>query len=97
MNLEDWRREIDEIDKMMVRLLNKRVKIARKIGHLKASAGLPVVDGTREREILRKIAAANDEGLLTREAISRIFRAVIRESRGVQLESQGKIKSGERV
>ena len=92
MNLEDWRREIDEIDKMMVRLLNKRAKIARKIGRLKASAGLPVIDDGREREILLKVAGANDEGLLKREAIIRIFRAVIRESRNVQAETSAGAK-----
>ena len=96
MKLEDWRKEIDSIDAEIVRLIDKRAKIARKIGALKAAAGLPVVDAAREDEILRNVAAGN-RGILKREAIIRIFRAVIGESRNIQAETQAKIAGGEQV
>jgi len=84
MNLKDWRKEIDSIDERIVGLLNERALIAQKIGALKASAGLPVTDTAREAEILRNAARRCGRGILKREAIIRIFRAVIRESRSVQ-------------
>ncbi|HEY0457645.1 MAG TPA: chorismate mutase [Pyrinomonadaceae bacterium] len=84
MKLENWRREIDLIDEQLIELFNRRAKIAREIGAIKADAGLPVVDAARENEILLK--AARNKGVLKREAIIRIFRAVIRESRNVQTE-----------
>jgi monofunctional chorismate mutase len=87
MKLEDWRKEIDSIDAEIVRLINERVKIAQKIGVLKATAGLPIVDAGREDAILQKVAARN-QGVLTNEAIVRIFRGIIRESRQIQVESQ---------
>jgi monofunctional chorismate mutase len=90
MKLEDWRKEIDTIDAEIVRLVGKRAEIAQKIGVLKASAGLPVVDEGREDAILRK-AAANNRGLLTNDAIVRIFRGIIRESRKLQAETQRKL------
>jgi chorismate mutase len=96
MKLEDWRNEIDSIDAEIVRLVNLRAKIARKIGVLKVSAGLPIVDSGREDEILRK-AAARNQGVLKNEAIVRIFRGIIRESRQVQIETQEKIKKGEQI
>ena len=94
MNLKDWRKEIDSIDAQLVALLIERASLARKIGALKASAGLPVVDAAREEEILRH-AARRGKGVLKPEAIVRIFRAVICESRSVQVEAQS--KTGERV
>jgi chorismate mutase len=96
MKLEDWRKEIDSIDEEIVRLINRRAKIAREIGALKAAAGLPVIDETREDEILRN-AAARNEGVLKNEAIVKIFRAVIRESRNIQVETQSKMMTGEQV
>ena len=97
MKLEDWRKEIDSIDEEIVRLVNRRAKIAREIGVLKAAAGLPVADETREDEILRNAVAARGKGILKREAVIRIFRALIRESRNVQTETQAKITGKETV
>ena len=96
MKLEDWRNEIDLIDARIVELVNQRAKIAREIGVLKATAGLPVVDSTREDAILRNVAAKN-QGVLNNEAIVRIFRGIIRESRQIQVETQTKITKGEQI
>ncbi|HVE58723.1 MAG TPA: chorismate mutase [Pyrinomonadaceae bacterium] len=96
MKLEDWRNEIDSIDAEIVRLINQRAKIAQKIGVLKASAGLPIVDETREDAILRKAAGGN-KGVLKNEAIIRIFRGIIRESREIQVETQEKMTNGEQI
>ena len=38
MNLSDWRRRIDEIDKKLVGLLNERSQCALEIGKLKQKA-----------------------------------------------------------
>ena len=96
MKLEDWRKEIDALDAKIVRLVNERAKIAREIGALKAAAGLPVADEAREDEILRNVAAGR-QGVLKAEAIIRIFRGIIRESRNIQAETPAKIISGEQV
>jgi chorismate mutase / prephenate dehydratase len=96
MKLEEWRKEIDSIDAELVGLVNRRAIIAQKIGALKAAAGLPVVDEAREDEILRN-ATARNQGILKTEAIVRIFRAVIRESRNIQAQTQAQIVGGKRV
>jgi len=83
MKLEDWRNEIDSIDTEIVRLINKRAEIAKKIGVLKLTAGLPIVDGDREEAILLDICGKN-QGELTDESLIRIFRQIIRESRQIQ-------------
>ena len=86
MKLEDWRREIDEIDGEIVRLIARRAQVARRIGLLKRAVGLPVVDAGREEEIMSNLAARNP-GVLSDEALQRIFRGIIRESRALQAES----------
>lgn len=96
MKLEDWRIEIDLIDEEIVRLVNQRAKIAQKIGVLKASAGLSVVDAEREDAILRNVVTKN-KGVLKNEAILRIFRGIIRESRQIQVETQTKMTNGEQI
>ena len=47
--LEQYRAEIDDIDKQIVSLFARRLDAAKGIADYKKSAGLPVFDGTRER------------------------------------------------
>jgi len=85
MDIEYWRTEIDEIDRELLRLLNRRARLAMKVGALKRVAGLPYCDPDRERLILRRLQQANG-GPLDQQAIVKVFRRIIRESR--QAESQ---------
>lgn len=41
MNIEYWRTEIDEVDRELLRLLNRRARLAIKVGALKRAAGRP--------------------------------------------------------
>ncbi|MEZ5425989.1 MAG: chorismate mutase [Pyrinomonadaceae bacterium] len=86
MQLEICRIEIDEIDKKILALLNQRAETVKRIGTLKAQAGLPIVDREREEEILGRVSGDQD-GCLPADARVRIFRRIIRESRQVQAEA----------
>lgn len=81
---------MDEIDGEIVRLLNERAKIARKIGIVKVQAGLPIVDLDREEAILRRVCAGNNEHLNC-AALERIYKRIITESRRLQVENVGKL------
>jgi chorismate mutase len=83
MQIEDWREEIDAIDQELLRLLNQRARIAQKIGSLKRAAGLPVCDPERERDVLTATQNANT-GPLDEQAVAKLFRRVIRETRRVE-------------
>jgi chorismate mutase len=83
MNLEDWRNEIDQIDRDIVRLIEQRVRIVRKIGAIKAGAGLPTMDRNREEKVLRNIRGAGT-GSISDVAIVRIFSEILRESKSIQ-------------
>jgi chorismate mutase len=83
MNIEYWRSEIDETDRELLRLLNRRARLAMKVGALKREAGLPCCDPERERAVLNDLQKAN-AGPLDALAITKVFRRIIRESREME-------------
>jgi len=85
MNIDDWRGEIDDIDREIVRLLNARARIANKLGALKRATGVPLCDPTRDMEVLKPVHEWN-QGPLDARALARLFRRITYESR--RLEAQ---------
>ena len=55
--LEQARQEINEIDREMAVLFERRMKAAEAVAAYKATHGLPVFDGAREAEVIEKNAA----------------------------------------
>ena len=85
MTIEHWRTEIDEIDRELLRLLNRRARLAMKVGALKKNAGLPCCDEEREHEVLTRLQQANG-GPLDSRAIAKLFRRIICESRNLEAQ-----------
>ena len=83
MDIEHWRKEIDDIDVELLRLLNMRARLAVKVGALKHAANLPFCDPERERTVLERLQEMN-RGPLDKRAVDKVFRRIIRESRRVQ-------------
>jgi len=86
MNLSDWRRRIDELDKKLVELLNERSKCALAIGKLKQAANLPLYQPEREREVLQNAERTN-QGPLSDAAIRRLFERIIDEARAAERDA----------
>lgn len=55
MNIQDYREQINSIDKQIVELLEKRLDIAGGIGQEKKRQGLPVFDEVREKERIETV------------------------------------------
>ena len=85
MNLPSLRKQIDRVDRQLLRLLNTRATLALRIGRLKKTRKLPVFDGPREQVVLRRLARAN-RGPLSTRAIRTLFASILRASR--KLESR---------
>jgi chorismate mutase-like protein len=83
MDIEYWRTEIDEIDRELLRLLNRRARLAMKVGALKKAARLPYCDPDRERVVLSSLRQVNT-GPLDSRAVTKLFRRIIGESRRVE-------------
>jgi chorismate mutase/prephenate dehydratase len=75
-DLESLRRQIDELDREIVRLLNQRARLAQQIGRTKRAAGRAIVDKDREREVLVRVAMAN-EGPLPQDALLALYRQLM--------------------
>ncbi|HKM28608.1 MAG TPA: prephenate dehydratase domain-containing protein [Anaerovoracaceae bacterium] len=63
MDIQDLRKEIDNIDAGLIELFEKRMETAKQIGEYKIDKGMPVYDPAREREKLSKIADDAPEGM----------------------------------
>jgi len=82
-DLETWRKQIDEIDRQLVKLLNERSQCAVEIGHIKKRENLPAWQPEREAEILRNVVKSN-HGPLDDAAIRRLFERIIDEARALE-------------
>lgn len=83
MTLDQLRRQIDRIDLELLKLLNRRVAAAVRIGRFKKRLGLPVYDGHREGRLLRRLIRSNP-GPLADVSVRGIFRQILRSSRRLQ-------------
>ena len=88
MDLEDWRKKINELDASLISLLNERAKCAVAIGEIKRTIGQPIYDPVREAWILEKVAEKNP-GPLESDAIKRLFERIIDESRRLERHMSG--------
>ena len=81
--LAEHRRSIDEIDRQLVKLLDRRAAVVGQVGHEKSSSGDPVFVPAREAEIIRRAIDGSD-GSLSEEAISAIFTQIIAACRALE-------------
>jgi chorismate mutase-like protein len=78
--LDEYRKQIDAIDKELVALLGKRMTIVGKIGMLKKDQGLPIIDKKREREKITQITHIAQQEGLQKSFIERIWHVIFTES-----------------
>ena len=83
MDIDDWREKIDELDVRLLELLNRRAEYALEIGKIKIANGQPIYLPEREAAVLKRLRRLNS-GPLSGEAVQRIFRQVIEESRRIE-------------
>lgn len=87
--LTQLRSQIEEIDHLIVRLLARRVQLARDTGVIKRAGGLPAVDLDRERAVLESVAdLARTEGISDPD-IRRLFALIIEMARTAQHDLEG--------
>src|SRR6201987_2755670 len=95
MTISDWRNKIDEIDTVLLQLLNLRTEFAVEVARLKEEEGLSLCAPEREQKVIAGMKNLND-GPLDGEAVTRIFRAIMDESRRIQEIHAGEGSTGER-
>ena len=85
MDIADWRKKIDELDRRLVELLNERARAAVEIGRLKRHTSLPIYEPERERIVFENVQRLN-QGPLPGKDLVRIFERIMDVMRNVQRE-----------
>ena len=80
------RASIDELDRVLVKLLNQRAKYALEIGHAKRRIDAPVYSPDRERDVLERVESEN-RGPLSPDGLRRLYERIIDESRRLEREA----------
>jgi len=85
MDIEDWRRKIDDLDRKLVKLINQRAQCAQAIGQLKRNSDAPIYEPDRERIIFENIARENT-GPLSQVQLRQVYERLVDVMRQIQLE-----------
>lgn len=80
--LQQYREEIDRIDRQMVELFRQRMAVTGQVGQYKLERGIPVLDAQRERQVLQDKAQLVDEAL--RPGVTTLFQTLMAISRRQQ-------------
>lgn len=83
MDISDWRKKIDELDRKLADLLNERARAAIEIGRLKRNTSLPVYEPEREREVIANVQRSS-QGPLHKRDLAQIFERIMDVMRSIQ-------------
>ena len=83
MDIEDWRKKIDELDRKLVALLSERARAAVEIGKLKRNTSMPIYEPDRERIVFENVQRANPGPLPGRDLV-RIYERIMDVMRNIQ-------------
>ena len=83
MDIADWRKKIDELDRQLVQLVNERANCAMEIGRLKQNLDMPVYEPDREKIIFENIAKLN-QGPLSQIQLRQVYERLIDVMRQLQ-------------
>lgn len=76
MSLNSLRSQIDNLDRKLIELLNRRAGVSGRISRLKRSKGKSLYSPDRESEVLRRIAAVN-KGPLSNKALEAVYSEIM--------------------
>ena len=90
--LRELRQSIDNVDTALIHILAERFRFTQKVGQLKARAGLPLSDKTRESEQIERLTSlahdANLDPVFAEKFLNFIVAEVIRHHEKIANDSQ---------
>lgn len=87
-DLDELRRQIDQVDTRLLELIHERVRLVLEVGAYKARHGLPIYDPERERRMLERLTALARPPLEP-DTVRRIYERLIDESRTLEQRKSG--------
>jgi len=96
MDIAEWRKKIDELDRRLVELLNLRAQAAHEIGKLKRNTSMPIYEPDREKTIFENVCSAN-RGPLPDSELRQVYERIIDVMRNIQKnEIAPKMETGDK-
>ncbi len=83
MDISDWRKKVDELDRRLAALLNERAAAVVEIGRLKRNTGMPIYEPDREREVIANVHRSSTGPLADRD-LAQIYERIIDVMRSIQ-------------
>jgi chorismate mutase len=83
MDISDWRKRIDDVDRRMAALLNERASAVIEIGKLKRDARMPIYEPDREKDVIANVQRSSAGPLKGRD-LERIYERLLDVMRSIQ-------------
>ena len=83
IHIQNLRDQLDEVDREIVRALNKRARVVQELATLKREAGVSLYDPKREEEILQRVAEEN-AGPIYDATLREIFEIIMHRIRDLE-------------
>jgi len=84
MPLTKVRKEIDQLDDQLLKLIKKRAGLVKKVGLIKKKYKLPVINLKREAEIKVKLEKFAKQHDLNKEGLKKIWKALIDQAKVIE-------------
>lgn len=84
MNLEDLRRQLDEVDAKIVGLIGERMGIAQEIGKGKRQTNKQVEDKGREEQVLENVRSSARQAGINPKDVENIYKQIVNTCKWVQ-------------
>ncbi|MCI5840257.1 MAG: chorismate mutase [Peptoniphilaceae bacterium] len=79
--IEEYRKEIDKLDNLIVKLFLERNEISKKISKEKKKYNKNILDSSRENEIIDRFSKLYDEDI---EYIKKLYKTIFEISKSIQ-------------
>jgi chorismate mutase/prephenate dehydratase len=92
-NVQNVRKDIDRVDKEIVKLLNKRAKFALEVGKSKDKTRAAIYVPSREKEVMRNVFSASRQScsvksILSEESLENIYSEIISACRNLEVPAK---------
>jgi chorismate mutase len=88
MDISDWRKKIDDVDRRMAVLLNERARAVIEIGKLKREARLPIYEPNREKDVIANVQRSTT-GPLGERDLAKIYERLLDVMRSIEGHEMG--------
>ena len=83
--VRELRERADEVDRELIRALKERARAVKELATIKAEAGVPIFDPTRDEEILQRAVKYNQAPIYA-SSMRDIFELILHRIRDIEIQ-----------